>query len=97
MHRIPVVGTLAGGRRAPSPVARAPVVMRPSHRKPAFRFEGRTVSVSAHRGAKAELARTVNHTHFQLLVTVVGARVVSNSDQQWRLQGGTGKAVTWGE
>ena len=44
-----------------------------------------------------ELARTVNHTHFQLLVTVVRARVITINGQQWRLQGGTGKAVTWGE
>ena len=32
-----------------------------------------------------KLPRTVNHTHFQLLATVVWARLVSNSGQQWRL------------
>ena len=35
-----------------------------------------------------ELPRTVNHTHFQQLATVVRARVVSNSGQQWRLRVG---------
>ena len=42
----------------------------------------------------AELAPTVNQTHFQLLATVVRARVVSNSGQQWRLHGGR-RSVTW--